>query len=118
MTDNHQIYQFNFERLDVFRVVCEFYRWVHQDLFPRLPRGTAKEKDQLHRSSLSMLLNTAEGAEQRAKRVKRNYYRIALSSSGESTAALIALSLAGMSHLEIGDRLVRRAARMLNVMSR
>ncbi len=65
-----------------------------------------------------MLLNTAEGAEQRAKRVKRNYYRIALASSGESSAALIALSLTGMTGLETGDMLVRRAARMLNAMSR
>ncbi len=119
MKDNRQYdYQFNFERLDVYRVIREFYRWVHQDLFPRLPKGSGKEKDQLHRSSLSMLLNTAEGAEQRSRGMKRKHYQIALSSSGESASVLDALSLIGMTDLEVGDGLVRRSARMLNSLTR
>ncbi len=111
-------FRFSFELLDVYQVAREFVRWVHQDLFPRLPNGFSKEKDQISRAALSVMLNIAEGAEQESFLNKRKHYRIARGSAGECAAVLDALSVMGISHLEKGERLIRRAGSMLFKLSR
>ncbi len=118
MTHHDFVFRFSYERMDVYQVAREFVRWVHLDLFPRLPNGYSKEKDQLHRASLSVMLNIAEGAEQESFLNKRKHYRIARGSAGECAAVLDALRVMGITQLEIGERLIRRTGGMLFKLSR
>jgi four helix bundle protein len=53
-----------------------------------LRRGAGPLRDQLHRASLSVVLNVAEGAGRNARADKRRFYEIAKGSAAESAAAL------------------------------
>lgn len=111
-------YTFSFERLDVFRVAVEFLRWVHGVLLPRLGHGFSRERDQVRRAALSVVLNIAEGAEQESAAMKRKHYRIARGSAGECAAFIIAFTCLGFGGLDRGDSLVRRLGAMLSKMAR
>ena len=106
-------FRFGFESMDVYVVAGEFLRWVHRSLLPRVPRGYPKERDQLQRASLSILLNVAEGAQQETGAMKRKHFRIAKGSTGECLALLEAFEIIGVGALEEGDQLARRLGAML-----
>jgi four helix bundle protein len=53
-----------------------------------LRRGAGPLRDQLHRASLSVVLNIAEGAGRNARADKRHFYEIAKGSAAETAAAL------------------------------
>lgn len=72
--------------------------------------------DQLERSTVSIVLNIAEGAGEFAKREKARFYRIARRSATESAAALDVvgrLELAPMSNLEAAKAKLEEIVSML-----
>ena len=85
--------EFDHQRLDVYRVALEFQALVPR-LFPR--RGYAGLRDQLDRSSASILLNIAEGCGRFARADKAQLYRIARGSAMESAAVLDVLLTRGV----------------------
>ena len=76
---------FDFERLQVYQVAIQFDGQVHAAL-PR--RGHRELRQQLERSSLSVVANIAEGAGRTAPKDKRRFYAIARGSATESAALL------------------------------
>ena len=78
---------FPHERLVVYQRARQFYRRVIR-LRSRLPRGLSDLYDQLTRAGGSVCHNLAEGAASYTPGNKLRYFRIALSSAGESAAAL------------------------------
>ena len=80
---NSQI-MFDFEKLQVYSHAKYYNRGVKNLLKNHvLEKGT---KDQLHRASLSILLNIAEGSGRFSKADKRNFYVIARGSCFECVA--------------------------------
>jgi four helix bundle protein len=73
------------ERLDVYRVALEFQALACSI---RLGRGLRELRDQLDRASLSIVLNTAEGAGRIAPADKARFYTMARASAMESAAIL------------------------------
>ena len=73
------------ERLDVYWVSLEL-RAVVRDIVPR--RGCAGLRDQVDRSSSSIVLNISEGAGRTAKADKQRFYEIARASATETDGAL------------------------------
>ncbi|MBI3072715.1 MAG: four helix bundle protein [Deltaproteobacteria bacterium] len=71
------------ERLDCYRVACDFAR-----LAQSLPIANPVLRDQFRRASLSVLTNVAEGAGRVAKADKRRCYAIARGEACESAALL------------------------------
>ncbi len=61
-----------------------------------LRRGAGPLRDQLHRASLSVVLNIAEGAGRNARPDKRRFYEIAKGSAAECAAALDVARLRGL----------------------
>ena len=78
---------FDHERLDVYRVAIEFFV-LGNEVVERFPRGRAHLADQLHRASVSVVLNIAEGAGEFSPKDKKRFYRIALRSATECAAIL------------------------------
>ena len=72
---------FPFERLDVYVLAQEFNEEIHE-MLPT--RGHAVLRDQLTRSSLSIVANIAEGAGKHAPADKKRFYEIASGSVSES----------------------------------
>ncbi|MCB9793429.1 MAG: four helix bundle protein [Alphaproteobacteria bacterium] len=72
------------ENLDCYRLAVEVAREVRGLDFPR---GDSDLRNQLLRSSASVVLNIAEGVGQDGK-TRLNHYRIAQGSAAESCAAL------------------------------
>jgi four helix bundle protein len=81
------------DRLDAYRVSLEF-----QQLAARLCRGKGLGalRDQLDRASVSICLNTAEGAGRTSPAEKRHFFSIARGSATESGAALDLLLARGL----------------------
>lgn len=69
---------FHFEKLDAFVVA-------------RLPPGRAYVRDQIRRSSNSVVLNTAEGAGEFSPAEKARFYRMAKRSATETAAQLMVM---------------------------
>ena len=84
---------FDFRRLDVYRVALEFQALVPQ-LLPG--RGYAALRDQLDRASASIVLNIAEGAGRFARAEKASFYLIARGSVTESAAVVDILFTRGL----------------------
>ena len=102
------------ERLDAYRVAVALRRAV-VDLF-----GVADHalRDQARRASRSVMLNIAEGCESETPGRRRQHYRYAKASAGESFAVLDGLSLTGVQDLDHGIQLTRRLGAMLRRMTR
>ena len=79
------------ERLDCYRVALEF----HVIATAMAPRCDSVLRDQLRRASLSIILNTAEGAGQRSRLQKRHLYSIARGSAMECAAIVDVVRLRG-----------------------
>ena len=86
--------QFDHEKLEVYQVELQFIGWL-ADLFDELAevkgRRIAEALDQLDRSSLSSLLNTAEGNGRRASQQRVKFFDDARGSATESAGCLDAL---------------------------
>ena len=99
--------RFAHERLDCFHMAMRVAQWVRKAPFPS---GDAALRDQLRRSSSSVVLNIAEGAS--ASKGNRNkHFRIAAASAAETAAGLTLLDLPGS-----GEQVeqLRSVARMLD----
>jgi len=81
------------DRLDAYRVSLEF-----QQIAARLCRGKGLGalRDQLDRASVSICLNTAEGAGRTSPAEKAHFFSIARGSAAESGAALELLLARGL----------------------
>ena len=103
------------DRYDVFRasrVLCDHIG----QLTAGFERGEAKLRDQLRRSSLSIVLNVAEGLGRLSPGEKRRCYVIARGEVHETRAALVVASLRGqLDERQLGrlDRLADRIGGML-----
>jgi four helix bundle protein len=78
---------FDQDRLDAYNLAREFVRTV-EGLLRRVPRGFAEQFDQVRCASMSVTLNTAEGAGEFAPKEKSRFYRIARRSATEAAAVL------------------------------
>jgi len=78
---------FDHDKVDVYHCAIDFVA-VADDIVENLPRGRAYLADQLHRASLSISLNVAEGAGEFATKEKARFYRIAKRSATECAAAI------------------------------
>jgi len=107
------------ERLDAYRVALEF-----QQIAARICRtkGLGALRDQLDRASVSICVNTAEGAGRRSPAEKRHFFSIARGSALESGAALDLLHtrglVAGGDYRQGRALLVRIVAMLVGLMRR
>ena len=79
--------QFDHEKLIVYHKALDFLA-IADELASQLPPGRSSLRDQLQRSSISIVANIAEGAGEYSKAEKRRFYRIAKRSGTESAALL------------------------------
>ena len=106
---------FDHERLDVYGVAIEFVG-LADAIVERLPRVRAYLADQLHRASMSIPLNIAEGAGEYSRKDKARFYRMGLRSATECAAILDVcrrLELAETPRLDAGRALLLRIVSML-----
>lgn len=78
---------FDFEKLVVYKKAKAFYKTLQIEILP-LKEMDQVLKNQLRRSSSSIVLNIAEGCSRFSKADKRNFYVIARGSVFESVAIL------------------------------
>ncbi len=109
---------FDHRQLDAYRTALQFVAHAEQ-LVQGLPSGRSALADQLRRASMSICLNTAEGAGEFSRAEKARFYRLARRSATECAAALDICRVLGLSEpdaLEAGDELLRRIVSMLTKM--
>ena len=111
--------RFDHEKLDVYRLLLEFIAWV-ADLLEEVSQDardqTREIRDQLHRASLSALLNTAEGNGKRRRRIRGKFFDDARGSAMESAAcldALVAMKCCTSQRIEHGKEMLVRIVSML-----
>lgn len=105
---------FDHERLDVYRCAREFVIVISAVLKRTVPREL---RDQVDRSSMSILFNIAEGAGKTSHPEKQRFYEIARGSATEAAAQLDVLHLRGhMGTIEYRDArmLLIRTVQMLS----
>lgn len=83
----HRGVLFDQDRLAAYNLGRAFTREL-EAVLGRLPRGNVDACDQLRRASLSITLNTAEGAGEFKAKEKARFYRIARRSATECAAGL------------------------------
>jgi four helix bundle protein len=86
--------QFDHEKLDVYQLQLRFIAWftdLSEELRDAKPRRVAETLDQLDRSSLSVLLNMAEGNGRRPSQQRVRFFDDARGSATECAACLDAL---------------------------
>ena len=108
---------FEHERLDVYRVAREFLVIATRFLERKMTRET---RDQLDRSSLSVLSNIAEGAARTARADKQRFYEFAKGSAGEAASQIDVLRIKGViteSEYAEARALLLRVIRMLTRMA-
>ena len=91
----HLVAYFIHEKLQAYVIAVRFASRVHE-LLARIGKGHAELTDQLHRASISLVLNTAEGAGEFSVAEKRRFYRMALRSGNECAATLYIFLLLGV----------------------
>lgn len=84
---------FDHEKLDVYRLARELVALISGLLKRNLSRDL---RDQLDRSSTSILFNIAEGAGKTARADKQRFYEIARGSATETAAQLDVLNIRGL----------------------
>ncbi len=77
-------YEFDFEKLDVYKLAIAVARWMRRVAWPP---NTKHLQDQATRAADSVVLNLCEGLS-RQGRAGRNHLRIARASAAEAFAAL------------------------------
>ncbi len=110
---------FDHERLDVYRLELRFIAWA-SDFIREAKKApdvsVAEVCDHLDRSSLSSLLNTAEGNGKRQRHVRARYFDDARGSAAESAAcldAVVAKGVAAEERTREGKEMLRRIVEML-----
>ena len=110
---------FDHERLDVYRLELHFITWVTdfiKDAKKSHDVSLSEVCDQLDRSSLSSLLNTAEGNGKRQRHLRARYFDDARGSAAESAACLDAVVAKGAmtaGRAQEGKEMLRRIVEML-----
>ena len=90
--ENQNGYEFDFERLVVYRKSLEFVKSVFR-ITRELPREYQYSiADQLRRAALSIVNNLAEGSGKLSKKEKAQFYRVSLNSTRECVPMLTVLS--------------------------
>jgi len=97
---------FDHEKLDVYRAARELVTLVSGFLKRNLTRDL---RDQLDRSSTSILFNIAEGAGKTSRSDKQRFYEIARGSATETAAQIDVLHIRGL----ITDEQYRAARQLL-----
>ena len=109
---------FDHRQLDAYRTALEFV--VHAEQLVRaLPSERSALADQIRRASMSICLNTAEGAGEFSPAEKARFYRLARRSATECAAAIDICRVLDLSEepaLEAGDILLRRIVSILTRM--
>ena len=111
--------RFDHEKLDVYRLLLEFIGWVSRLLeeVKQAGKGQMGEvRGQLHRASLSALLNTAEGNGKRRRPGRAKFFDDARGSATECAAcldALVAMGCCQGSRVEDGKTMLVRIVSML-----
>jgi len=111
----HLCMAFDHEQLDVYQLGLEFLALAER-VIQALPKGRSHLADQFTRSSISIVLNIAEGAGKFSKGDKRRYYLAARGSATESAALLdicFRLELAGEPDHHAGKQMLERIVAML-----
>lgn len=106
------------EKLDVYRAGIEFLV-LATEAIDALPAGSGVIRDQLDRTSLSIVLNIAEGAGKGSTPDRRRFYAIARGSAMECGAIFDAMKIKGRiddTRYEAGKRLLVRIVQMLTRM--
>ena len=85
-TDNPAM-PFDHDKLDVYKCALSLVDLV-DGVIEQMPNGRAHLKDQLDRSTTSVVLNIAEGAGEFSPGDKKRFYRMARRSATESAATL------------------------------
>ena len=78
---------FDHDKLDVYKCALALVDLVDR-VIEQMPNGRAHLKDQLDRSTTSVVLNIAEGAGEFSPGDKKRFYRMARRSATESAATL------------------------------
>jgi four helix bundle protein len=110
------------ERLDVYKLELSFISWVTaliQEAKKARDVSVAEVRDQLDRSSLSSLLNTAEGNGKRQRHLRARYFDDARGSATESAAcldAIVAKGAASPERIQAGKDMLLRIVQMLTKM--
>jgi four helix bundle protein len=113
---------FDHERLDVYKLELSFIAWVTgliKDVKKAPDVSVAEVCDQLDRSSLSSLLNTAEGNGKRQRHLRARYFDDARGSATESAACLDAIVAKGAvipERVQAGKEMLVRIVQMLTKM--
>ena len=95
---------FDFEKLNVYKKAEETYTLILEHILKKRFINF-KLKDQLGRSSSSIVLNIAEGSGKFSKRDKRNFYLIARGSTSESVSTLKLLNLEKTINTAVFDKI-------------
>ncbi len=106
---------FDHRQLDAYRLALEFVI-VAEQMAIAMPPGRSALADQLRRASISICLNTAEGAGEFSVAEKARFYRLARRSATECAAALDicqALQLGDTRQIEMENEKLRRIVAML-----
>jgi four helix bundle protein len=109
--------QFDHEKLEAYQLQLLFIGWftdLCEELRDSKPRRIAETLDQLDRSSLSVLLNMAEGNGRRPSRQRVRFFDDARGSATECAACLDALVSKRAAHAE---RVVEGKTLLLRVVS-
>ena len=110
------------ESLDVYKLELSFISWVTaliQEAKKARDVSVAEVRDQLDRSSLSSLLNTAEGNGKRQRHLRARYFDDARGSATESAAcldAIVAKGAASPERIQAGKDMLLRIVQMLTKM--
>lgn len=103
------------ERLEVYALAVEFHGLVMR-LVPR--RGVRPIRDQLERSSLSVVLCIAEGAGRTSAKDKRRFYAMARGSAAESAAVIDVLLVRGVASAQDCRQARALVVRLVQMLSR
>jgi len=104
-------WNFDFEKMDVYKLALEVARWIRTVPWPD---GSAKTRDQGVRAAESVVLNFAEGW-LRPGKAGKNQIRIAFASAGEVVAVLDVVTLPDGLEMQ---RKMRRVGAMLAKLAR
>jgi four helix bundle protein len=102
------------EKLDVYRIALEF----NAVATVLAGRADSVVRDQLRRASLSIVLNVAEGAGQRAAGQKRNLFGIARGSALECAAIVDVLRIRGRLSVAEASQARSRLVRIVQMLTK
>ena len=110
----------SYERLDVYQCAIKFLS-LAVEIINQLPRGQATLTDQIRRASMSIPLNSGEGAGKRTQPECRKYFDNARGSAMECAAAMDVCQVLGLIDdvkAKEAKELLHRIVAMLTKLSR